>query len=62
MLENIRPGVMARLALDYAAARTVKPDVIYLSITGFGQSGPYADRPALDTHAVLHRIDARQCW
>jgi crotonobetainyl-CoA:carnitine CoA-transferase CaiB-like acyl-CoA transferase len=49
VLENNRPGVMARLGLDYLAARAVKPDVIYLSITGFGQSGPYANRPALDT-------------
>jgi crotonobetainyl-CoA:carnitine CoA-transferase CaiB-like acyl-CoA transferase len=49
VLENNRPGVMARLGLDYAAARALRPDVIYLSITGFGQSGPYANRPALDT-------------
>jgi crotonobetainyl-CoA:carnitine CoA-transferase CaiB-like acyl-CoA transferase len=49
VLENNRPGVMARLGLDYLAARAVKPDIIYLSITGFGQSGPYANRPALDT-------------
>jgi crotonobetainyl-CoA:carnitine CoA-transferase CaiB-like acyl-CoA transferase len=49
VLENNRPGVMTRLGLDYPAARAVKPDVIYLSITGFGQSGPYANRPALDT-------------
>jgi crotonobetainyl-CoA:carnitine CoA-transferase CaiB-like acyl-CoA transferase len=47
--ENNRPGVMARLGLEYLAARAVKPDIIYLSITGFGQSGPYANRPALDT-------------
>jgi crotonobetainyl-CoA:carnitine CoA-transferase CaiB-like acyl-CoA transferase len=49
LLENNRPGVMARLGLDYDAARAIKPDIIYLSITGFGHSGPYANRPALDT-------------
>jgi len=47
--ENSRPGVMTRLGLDYAAVKTMKPDVIYLSITGFGQSGPYARRPGVDT-------------
>jgi crotonobetainyl-CoA:carnitine CoA-transferase CaiB-like acyl-CoA transferase len=49
VLESNRPGVMARLSLDYAAARALRPDVIYLSLTGFGQSGPYAHRPGLDT-------------
>lgn len=49
VLENNRPGAMTRLALDYTAARAAKPDIIYLSITGFGQSGPYMNRPATDT-------------
>ena len=49
VIENNRPGVMARLGLDYTAAKAVKPGIIYLSVTGFGQSGPYADRPGLDT-------------
>jgi crotonobetainyl-CoA:carnitine CoA-transferase CaiB-like acyl-CoA transferase len=49
VVDNNRPGVMARLSLDYAAARAIKPDIIYLSVTGFGQSGPYANRPGLDT-------------
>jgi crotonobetainyl-CoA:carnitine CoA-transferase CaiB-like acyl-CoA transferase len=49
VLENNRPGVMGRLGLDYAAARAIKPDIVYLSVTGFGQTGPYRDRPGLDT-------------
>jgi len=49
VIENNRPGVMARLGLDYAAAKALKHDVIYLAVTGYGQSGPYADRPATDT-------------
>jgi crotonobetainyl-CoA:carnitine CoA-transferase CaiB-like acyl-CoA transferase len=49
VVESNRPGVMARLGLDYAAAKALRPDVVYLSLTGFGQSGPYAHRPGLDT-------------
>ena len=48
LLENFRPGTMARLKFDYEAARAVKPDLIWCSITGFGQTGPLADRPAYD--------------
>ncbi len=46
VVENFRPGVMKRLGLDYDAVRKVKPDVIYCSISGYGQSGPDASRPA----------------
>ena len=46
VVENFRPGVVARLGLDYAALRREKPDLIYCSISGFGQSGPEAARPA----------------
>ena len=49
VVENNRPGVMTRLGLDYSAARAMKPDIIYLSLTGFGQSGPYHRRPGVDT-------------
>lgn len=49
VLESSRPGVMTRFGLDYAAVSAIKPDIIYLSITGFGQSGPYARRPGVDT-------------
>jgi len=48
LLENFRPGTMARLKFDYETARRIKPDLIWCSVTGFGQSGPLADRQAYD--------------
>jgi crotonobetainyl-CoA:carnitine CoA-transferase CaiB-like acyl-CoA transferase len=48
-VENFRPGVMAKLGLDYAALAAVNPGLIYLSITGFGPSGPDAHKPATDS-------------
>jgi len=46
IVENFRPGVMKRLGLDYDAVSARNPGVVYCSISGFGQSGPDADRPA----------------
>ncbi len=51
VVENFRPGVMGRLGLDYAAATAVRPDIIYCSISGYGQTGPWRNRPAL-AHVV----------
>ena len=48
LLENFRPGAMARLGLDYDAVRDVRPDVVYCSISGYGQTGPLAGEPAYD--------------
>ncbi|MEL6291315.1 MAG: CoA transferase [Pseudomonadota bacterium] len=48
LIENFRPGVMARLQCDYEALRAIKPDLIYCAISGFGQTGPWVDRPAYD--------------
>jgi formyl-CoA transferase len=48
VVENFRPGVTARLGIDYPALSAVNPALIYASISGFGQSGPYADRPGYD--------------
>ena len=48
VLENFRPGTMARWGLDYEALRAVNPRLIMLSISGFGQTGPYAPRAAYD--------------
>lgn len=48
VLQNFRPGVVDRLGIGYAAARAVKPDIIYASICGFGESGPYAGKPVFD--------------
>jgi len=47
VLENYRAGALARLGLDYQTARKRNPGIIYCSISGFGQDGPYRDRPAL---------------
>ena len=48
LLENFRPGVMERLGFGYDAVREVNPRIIYASLSGFGQDGPYAQRPAFD--------------
>ncbi|MCY4191775.1 MAG: CoA transferase [Rhodospirillaceae bacterium] len=48
ILENFRPGVIARLGLDYDAVRAVKPDIVYCSISGYGQTGPLSGQPAYD--------------
>jgi crotonobetainyl-CoA:carnitine CoA-transferase CaiB-like acyl-CoA transferase len=51
VLENFLPGVAARLGLGYAQVSAVNPRVVYASVTGFGQDGPYARRPGYNTIA-----------
>jgi len=48
VVENYRPDVKRRLGIDYEALRPINPRLIYASISGFGQSGPYRDRPGVD--------------
>jgi crotonobetainyl-CoA:carnitine CoA-transferase CaiB-like acyl-CoA transferase len=48
VLENFKAGTLARFGLDHESLRAVKPDLIYCSITGFGQSGPKRDHAAYD--------------
>ncbi|MBO1112921.1 CaiB/BaiF CoA transferase family protein [Bordetella petrii] len=48
VVENWRPDVKARLGVDYEALRALNPRIILASISGFGQSGPYAARPGFD--------------
>jgi len=48
LVENFRPGVMQRLGLDYAAAQKLNPALVYCSISGYGQSSPRRDWPAID--------------
>ena len=48
VVENYRPDVKHRLGIDYEALRPINPRLIYASISGFGQSGPYRDRPGVD--------------
>lgn len=47
-IENFRSGVLAKYGLDYEHLRKVNPRLIYLSVTGFGQDGPYAQRAGYD--------------
>jgi len=51
LLENYRPGAMRRLGLGYEDLRAVNPRLVYTSISGFGQTGPWADRPGFDLMA-----------
>jgi crotonobetainyl-CoA:carnitine CoA-transferase CaiB-like acyl-CoA transferase len=48
VVENFRPDVKHRLGIDYQALRAVNPRLVYGSISGFGQDGPYRDRPGFD--------------
>jgi crotonobetainyl-CoA:carnitine CoA-transferase CaiB-like acyl-CoA transferase len=65
VVESYRPGVLDAMGLDYARLRAANPAVVLCSITGFGQSGPYAHRPGHDLNflalsgffAVPHRAE-----
>ncbi|MFT5448117.1 MAG: crotonobetainyl-CoA:carnitine CoA-transferase CaiB-like acyl-CoA transferase [Gammaproteobacteria bacterium] len=48
MVQNFRPGVIERMGLDEATVRTVSPDIVFVSISGFGSNGPYAHKPVYD--------------
>jgi crotonobetainyl-CoA:carnitine CoA-transferase CaiB-like acyl-CoA transferase len=48
LVENFRPGVTSRLGIDYATILEINPRIVYASISGFGQSGPYSSRPGYD--------------
>ncbi len=48
MIENFKPGTARRLGIDYKAITQINPEVIYCSISGFGQTGPYAERGGFD--------------
>ena len=48
VIQNFRPGAAARLGLDYEAVAARRPEVVYCSISGFGEGGPDADRPGYD--------------
>ena len=49
VLENFRPGVMAAMGFDYERLHALHPGIILVSVSGFGQYGPYRDRPAFDS-------------
>src|SRR5215469_10945085 len=48
VVENFRPEVKGRLGIDYASLRKINPRIVYASISGFGQDGPYRERPGFD--------------
>jgi crotonobetainyl-CoA:carnitine CoA-transferase CaiB-like acyl-CoA transferase len=48
ILEGFRPGVCKKLKIDYEAIKEINPQIIYCSITGYGQDGPYMDKPGHD--------------
>jgi CoA:oxalate CoA-transferase len=48
LVENFRPGVMGKFGLDYVSVRALRPELVYCSISGYGQSGPRRDWPAID--------------
>ncbi|WP_299905891.1 CoA transferase [uncultured Paracoccus sp.] len=51
IVENYRPGVVAKLGIDYDTIRAINPGIIYASISGFGQTGPWSQRPGFDLMA-----------
>ncbi|MDH6622821.1 crotonobetainyl-CoA:carnitine CoA-transferase CaiB-like acyl-CoA transferase [Streptomyces sp. LBL] len=48
LVENFRAGTLAKYGLDHESLRAINPRLVYLSVTGFGQTGPYAERPGYD--------------
>jgi len=70
VVENFRPGVMARFGLDYDKLRAVNPALLYCAISGYGQTGPSAGRPAYapvihassgyDLAQIAHQIEPRR--
>ena len=51
LVENYRPGVMKKLGIDYPTLKNINPGLVYASISGFGQTGPWANRPGFDLMA-----------
>jgi crotonobetainyl-CoA:carnitine CoA-transferase CaiB-like acyl-CoA transferase len=49
IVQNFRPGVAQRLGVGYETLSSIKPDLVYVSISGYGPDGPYADAPATDS-------------
>lgn len=70
VVENFRPGVMARFGLDYPRLREVNPAIVYCAISGYGQTGPSAGRPAYapvihaasgyDLAQIAHQVEPRR--
>ena len=54
VVENFRPGVMAAMEISYEQLKQINPRIILVSVSGFGQTGPYAQRPAFDPIAQAY--------
>lgn len=54
LIESSRPGVMKRLGLDYKAVKSIKPDIVYCSVSAFGQTGPYSQKAGYDIIAQAY--------
>lgn len=54
VVESFRPGVMERLGLDYDTLKRRNPRLIYCAITGYGQTGPYKDKPGHDINYLSY--------
>jgi CoA:oxalate CoA-transferase len=52
LVENFRPGVMNRLGFDYKKVSEMNPQIVYASISGFGNSGPFKEKGAYDTNSL----------
>jgi crotonobetainyl-CoA:carnitine CoA-transferase CaiB-like acyl-CoA transferase len=52
IIESFRPGVAKRLGIDYESIKSVNPKIIYVSVTGYGQTGPYRDLPGHDINYI----------
>jgi CoA:oxalate CoA-transferase len=59
LIQNFRPGVIGRLGLDYEAAKAINPGLVYASITGYGEEGPWAMLPGQD---LLAQARAGLMW
>ena len=74
-VHNIRPKAAARLGIDYDSIAAIKPDIVYAAATGYGEDGPFVDKPAYDDLIQGHpdlqvfsvrlperRVTVRPCW
>jgi alpha-methylacyl-CoA racemase len=64
LLEGFKPGSVKKWGIDYEAVREMKPDIVYCSLSGYGQAGPYRDRPGHDLNYLALsgalQLNARQ--
>ncbi len=54
VIEQYRPGVVSRLGIDYEAVRKVNPKIVYCSLSGYGQTGPYTMKPGHDLNYISY--------